>query len=168
MASERGATYTICGNSDILFTPGWFEPLKRGLEYVDLIGPVTNAPGHCPWQDAKKFGALNTTSDDERILISYAKMLREKPIHCMRVSRINGFFMMAKTKTWWKYAFDNENVFDPRYKLVGNEDEFQIRGLYKGMRIGFSPNSYIFHYRSVSRGLIPGVTENQGAFRRGQ
>jgi GT2 family glycosyltransferase len=50
VAQTLGAGYVICGNSDIVFTPDWFRPLKESLEKVDLVGPLTNAPGHCPYQ----------------------------------------------------------------------------------------------------------------------
>jgi GT2 family glycosyltransferase len=62
-----------------------------------------------------------------------------------------GFFMMAKTRTWWRGAFSSECVFDAGYPLLHNELELQKRWLKAGMRIGFCPRTYVFHYRSVSR-----------------
>ena len=46
-ARELGIKYTICGNSDVLFTPHWEHGLIHQVDHNDfsLVGPVTNAPG---------------------------------------------------------------------------------------------------------------------------
>jgi GT2 family glycosyltransferase len=72
---------------------------------------------------------------------------------------------MARLATWWGCAYSENKVFDPRYTMTGNEDEFQDRLLKQGKSIGFSNGSYVFHYRSVSResGLIG--NSGKGAYR---
>ena len=60
--------------------------------------------------------------------------------------------MLARTDVWWKGKFDKQYVFDPRKKMAGNEDELQKRWKRIGQRSGFVPSSFIFHYRSVTRG----------------
>jgi hypothetical protein len=84
---------------------------------------------------------------------------------------INGFFMFAKTAKWWEGRYDDQHVFCPvnevdsrgrrnRTPLMTlNEEELQARWRTKGLRVGFTPASFIFHYRAVSRGnryLVPG------------
>jgi glycosyltransferase involved in cell wall biosynthesis len=159
-ARELNWRYTICGNSDIRFTPGWEHGL---IHHVDrdyaLVGPVTNAPGvtnggnqqvarFCPAYD------LARQSDSAAQLAKVAGYLRSKyPIE--RVDGpmpVNGFFMFAQTAKWWEGAFDATHVFDPSKKMVGNEDELQKRWQKRGWKTGFVPSSFIFHYRAVSRG----------------
>jgi GT2 family glycosyltransferase len=163
--SVFGAEYAVCANSDLLFTPGWYEPLRRALdEGWHLVGPTTNAPGHCPWQHIGRFIDY-TTSDRQTTLASDAARLREASTFQVVRARINGFCMMAKTETWWSGAFDNERVFDPSRKLAGNEDELQERWLARNRAIGFVPTSYVFHYRSVSRPEGLSGEPGRGAFR---
>ena len=166
LAKDIAAEYTICGNSDILFSPGWYLPLKRALKtFCDLVGPVTNAPGHCKYQNAYNFG-ITTISDNPKIINNNAQKLYRDTIKVVRTKRINGFCMMAKTTSWWLNAFDQKNVFNPKYKLIGNEDELQARWIAKGYRIAFVPNSFVFHYRSVSRQSGLQKPECQGAYRK--
>src|SRR5688572_15499021 len=164
-AKSIQAKYTVCGNSDLIFTPGWYEPLKRAIdEGCDLVGPVSNAPGHCHWQNAADFCA-DVISDDVDTLNRNALILRRRPFEVVYHYRINGFFMMAATHTWWRGAYDDLHVFNPSCKLTGNEDELQKRWLAKDMQIGYVPQSYIFHYRSVSRPEALSKPESKGAFR---
>ena len=45
-ANSKGYDYVVIGNNDIIFTPGWFKPIKHGLDNGwHLLGPITNAPG---------------------------------------------------------------------------------------------------------------------------
>jgi GT2 family glycosyltransferase len=60
--------------------------------------------------------------------------------------------MFARTERWWEGRYSGENVFDPAMAMTGNEDELQKRWRKKKFRTGFCPQSFIFHYRAVSRG----------------
>ena len=149
-ARAHNYNYTICGNSDLLFTKNWYTPLKNALNNdYDLVGPVTNAPGHSPWQNINNFINFEPT-DDLEILNNCVDKLKSFKIP-QYVNFINGFFLMAKTSTWWDKPFDSENVFNLKYRLVGNETELQNRWKLYNRRIGFVPSSFVFHYRSVSR-----------------
>jgi GT2 family glycosyltransferase len=164
LARELGATYAVCGNSDLLFSPGWCGPMLDALERYHLVGPITNAPGHCPWQSAANYG-VTEISDDPRTIAANATRLRQSVKNPVRVYRINGFLLMAKTDVWWSQAYDKDNVFNPAYKLTGNEDELQRRWLAAGRKIACVPESYVFHYRSVSRPEALGRPASRGAFR---
>jgi len=170
MAVDVSAKYAVCTNSDILFSEGWFTALIATLESgVALVGPVTNAPGDATWQNVSAFcdpsssGVVPDDSDEH--VDAIARILRELQIAPLK-RPINGFFMMAKTGTWWRGAFDSESVFDPTIPLGGNELELQRRWSVLGLQTAVVPQSYIFHYRSVSRpdGLIGSL--GLGAFRR--
>lgn len=172
-ARAAGAEYSALVNSDTLVGPGWFEAIEGALGRLDLVGPVSNAPGH---REIYGLQLVNTylpdyeLTDDPDAIARTALRLRERhgPAGSRRVNtrrmkirnrfrrqeklarRVNGFFMVARTTTWWENAYDAEHVFDPSRTLIGAEDEFQKR--FTG-RIGIALSSFVFHYRSASRGL---------------
>lgn len=156
-ALELDAEYTICTNSDVLFTPFWEQGLIHHLEQgYHLVGPVSNAPGvtNGGRQQVQNFYPGYRVTDEADYLRRVAEYLKtHQPIQkIVGGLPINGFFMMAKTATWWEGRFDRDVVFDPRKKMAGNEDELEKRWRKRGWKIGFVPSSFIFHYRSVSRG----------------
>lgn len=158
-ARELKIPYTICGNSDVLFTPGWAPPLIHQLEEggYHLIAPVTNAPGptNAGRQRVANYFPNYHVDDDPAYLAQVASYLSDKyPMSTVVGPKIpiNGFFMMAKTETWWEGSFDDDHVFDYRHRMTKNEDELQKRWHKKGWRTGFTPASFVFHYRAVSRG----------------
>jgi hypothetical protein len=155
-ARDLEATYTIAGNSDILFSPGWYEGLIHHLEHgYHLVGPVTNAPGPTNGgrQRVHNFYPGYKLSDDADDIAAVAKYLRENiPVENIHRSNINGFFLMARTDVWWSGANGPKHVFDPGHKMTFNEDELQRRWSKMKRKVGFVPSSFIFHYRAVSRG----------------
>lgn len=170
-ARDMKATYTICGNSDILFTQGWYQPMIHHLENTDRVemtGPVSNAAGITAKgaQSITKYISDYKNSDSQEYLNRLAKRLRSEHggEYTISPSGVNGFFQFAKTATWWKYAFDSRNPYRPRndYNSKGgrnptplmtlNEDELQRRWRSYGALSGVVVDSFIFHYRAVSRG----------------
>jgi GT2 family glycosyltransferase len=148
-----GAKYTICGNSDIVFTPNWFQPMAHALEEYDLVGPVTNASGRVFQQNIKRFVPRYKLSDDPQQLAGTSNLLASQYSgKLLRVSRINGFFMMAKTATWWSLAHDEDHVFNPAWPMDNVAYDLQKLFRHAGKKIGLVPSSFILHYRSVSRG----------------
>jgi GT2 family glycosyltransferase len=167
MAAERTIKYAICTNSDVLFSQGWFEPLAAALSNgFDLVGPVSNAPGHARWQDVTPFCHPNNPvlDDADEHIDDVVKAIRAKSVGPIEAP-INGFFMMAETETWWSGAFSSDAVFDPHFPMLHNEVELQRRWVRSGLRVGFSPQSYIFHYRSVSRPEGLAGRDGKGAYR---
>ena len=178
-ARHQGFEYAICGNSDILFSPNWHLQLVELLNKQGwrLAGPVTNCPGAPQYgsQNVKHFFPNYKVSDDKCDIAKVAACLLLNYHDSACVTHINGFFMMAKTSTWWEGAYDSENVFCPRNDfnskgqrnptplMTLNEDELQRRWREKGWLIGFTPASFIFHYRAVTRGGRAATVE--GAYR---
>jgi len=159
MAREIRAEYTICGNSDILFTPGWHIGPVALLadDSVGLVGPLTNGPGLTNelqniWDHVPDY----VPSDEPVCLAEAAQWLRKRyqPASCFAASRVNGFFMIGRTTRWWQGRYDNTHVFNPdrRYALTENENELQDRFRSRGWHSLVSLRSYIFHYRAVTRG----------------
>ena len=153
-AREIGAKYTIVGNNDVLFTPGWHEGLIHNLNRGFMqVGPVTNAPGYyCDKQNVKHYFKDYKVNDDHEYLHDVARSLRKHfNLDQIQIANPNGFFMMARTETWWKGKYNEQYVFNPHKKMKDNETELQDRWNKKKWRMGFVPTSFIFHYRAVSR-----------------
>ena len=150
LAREHGHPYAALVNSDTLFSPGWLLRTTRALEQADLVGPLTNAPSDSRHQDIRNYIRGFKLDDSDDALCDLSHRLAKKFSGRASTGTINGFWMAAKTDTWWANAFDATRVFDPKNRLTGNESEFQKR--FKG-RVAACHDTFIFHYRSVSRGL---------------
>jgi GT2 family glycosyltransferase len=156
LAKEGKATYAIAGNSDVLFTQGWSEGLCHHLSSgASLVGPVTNAPGmtNSQRQNVRAFFRGYQVRDDAAYLEAVARYLQTNyPINTFHADFINGFFLMSTVQQWWEGSFDKQHIFDPRNRMIHNEDELERRWRRAGKVVGFTPRSFIFHYRAVSRG----------------
>jgi GT2 family glycosyltransferase len=158
-ARELCAQYTICGNSDILFTPGWSTG-PTGLlddDSVGVIGPLSNAPGLTNTLQNIWDHVPHYQSRDEAVhlaAIAAALALRYSTKAHLAVSAVNGFFMISRTTRWWDGCFDDHHVFNPahRFALIHSEHELQKRLLARGWHSLVSLSTFIFHYRSVTRG----------------
>lgn len=165
LARDRGIDYACVTNSDVIFTPGWDVSLIKALDEFALIGPVTNAPGTEDGQFIGRYTQVYERTDDaQKLALVAAELARiNSP---PRAATINGFCMMAKTKTWWDNAYDpfRAQVFkplnthnsrgqpNPTPTMTLNEYELQRRWHAAKLRTGYSPASYVFHYRAASRG----------------
>lgn len=159
-ARRLRAEYAVCTNSDILFTPHWHQALLHQADKGEyrLLGPVSNAPGiETSWrQKVKNYYTKYQVSDEAQDIAEVSKTLwkaygSDTVVGDAKMA-INGFFMLAKTEIWWAGRYSEDHVFNPAKKMKGNEDELQRRWKLKSYRSGICPGSFIFHYRSVSRG----------------
>lgn len=159
LAREMNAEYAICSNDDVLFTPNWHEGPAAILQdsSVGLVGPLTNGPGRSNrrqgiWKHIPDY----TPSDASDALADVSISLSRKYAlsDSLPVGTVNGFCMMARTKRWWEAAFDAKHVFNPgrRFALTRSEKEIQSRIREFGWRNLVSLRSFVFHYRSVTRG----------------
>lgn len=136
LARELGAEYVVLANSDLVFFHGWWEGLRAALKKFDVVGPMTNAPGHQRRQHAAGPNRQGLRFFQRPVAVDY----------------VNGFCWAAKTGTWFKHSFSSDHVLDPSKPMVGSEDEFQARLRAAGGAIAYVPGSFVFHYRSVTRG----------------
>lgn len=151
----RTGKYEFCclANSDLLFTPGWDLWLRDACKDYALTGPVSNAAGHTSkFQDVALYANNYKLSDDWADLSRTADELRVSQLGKVVPARVNGFCMMTRTQLAWKHAFDKYHVFDPSCPMAGNEDRLQDRWKKAGLDFAVVPTSYVFHYRSVTRG----------------
>jgi GT2 family glycosyltransferase len=169
LAREYGVKFTVIGNNDVLFTEGWWQPMTRVLDEgtYGLVGPVSNAPGRTAGklQLIEHYVPDYSLTDNPTYNNRIAKTLHAKHgDEAVPVDAVNGFFMAAKTDTWFNNAFDKNHVFcpvnrrapsgklNPTPLMTVNEDELQTRWRKRGIRSAVVPASFIFHYRSVARG----------------
>jgi len=171
VARDMGCTYTCVTNSDVIFSQDWDKPILANLEGSkrkrwDLLGPVTNGPGSEQDQHVRGHHPPPgyVQSDAEHEIDYTSRMLQWHNEDHVSRHAINGFCMVAKTETWWQYAYTKDAVFKPKNEfnskmqrnptpgMTLQEYELQARWREAGLRIGYCPGSFVFHYRSVTRG----------------
>jgi len=159
VAREVGAKYAICSNDDILFTPGWEVGPVALLEddAIGVVGALSNGPGWTNdkqniWDHIRAYRATDCEQGTSEVASTLAT--RYSVRDHLKVHAVNGFFMISHTARWWEGRFDDEHVFNPgsRYAMTQNEDELQNRFQANGWHSVVSLRSFIFHYRSVTRG----------------
>jgi glycosyltransferase involved in cell wall biosynthesis len=147
------ADVVICGNSDIILSPGWYPPVLAALGRYALVGPVTNASGRIAAQNVSRLLPGYRPDDSPEAIANVAETLRAKhPGVVKRSSLISGFFMAAKRDVWWSGAVSKNSVFHPRNKMNYAAHELETRWQRKGRRVGIVADSFVFHYRAVTRG----------------
>jgi GT2 family glycosyltransferase len=171
IARERGYEYVACGNSDLLFGGEWPAAMFKAVDRrkYAFVGPVTNAPGDQPRQDVRRYAlasGFNPETHDQQFLDAMGRRMfldyggRVDPFNP------NGFFLFGRTESWVTYAHDAEShrYFPPSIDVMpsgrrnptplmtGQEDWLNARVRSLGGRVGFCPGSYVFHFRSVTRG----------------
>lgn len=162
LARQAGCTFAVCGNSDLVFSRDWWPPIERALDNYHFAGPVTNAPGHSPDQHVEKYHPGYVVDDDPTDIDHIGATLpANDPIGR---SLLNGFCFAGRVECFEKCGISRANAFDPDIPLAGNEDDFFERVKSHGLRPCIVPTSFVFHYRSVSRGL-KGRTIEKGAAR---
>lgn len=155
-------------NSDVVFAEHWdhaiFEALRPGKNQVDLVGPVTNAPGTETSQYVGRYSTLYDPTHPQKDIDAVQRELTNAQGTRTKTATLNGFCMVANTRTWWANPFDPKHVFCPRNDfnskgernptplMTLNEYELQRRWHEKGLTSAVCLGSYVFHYRAVSRG----------------
>jgi len=166
-AEELGLDYAIAGNNDIIFSNNWYEGMLLALANgYELVGPISNAPGITAGgkQNVELYSPDYTLTDNLDEVNKVAEHVHKTYFGKTIESKVNGFFLMATLKSWIKGKFDEHNFFRPKNShystgwlnptplMTANEDELQGRWAEKDMKSGIVLSTFIFHYRSVSRG----------------
>jgi len=145
---DMGLPYAVCGNSDLVFSEGWWDPLEAALATNDFAGPVTNAPGHVSAQNVAHYYPNYRLSDDPDDIDLTSRILRDRKGDFIERSMVNGFCIAGRTESFLRLS---REPFDPSIPLAGNEDDFFDRAKEKGTTTCIVPSSFVFHYRSVTR-----------------
>lgn len=155
--------YCCVTNSDVVFSKGWLEPLLESLESFDLVGPLTNAPGSEVKQQVTNYIPDYSASDNQDSIDETARSCRLNAQQAIKTT-LNGFCLLAKMPTWTANAYAEHQYFrpinnfnsrgqrNPTPLMTLNEYELQSRWHKAGLRSGCCLRSFVFHYRSVSRG----------------
>ena len=162
--------YICVVNDDVLFTQDWDRHLIEAIEQggYQLVGPLTNAPGTEPGQNIGRIWPSYEPSDDPLVLENQRRQLlgatnAEAP---WVDQTLNGFCLFAAREQWLagRYDVDLNLFFRPRNDLTSKgwpnpdplsclgEYELQRRWHARGWKSGLSLRSFVFHYRSISRG----------------
>jgi GT2 family glycosyltransferase len=168
IAQEFSPDYIVCGNNDVLFSPAWWHGLCHALAGgFAMVGPVSNAPGVTApngLQHVRKYLPDYALSDDPASIRNTAERLRASYMGRVVKSAVNGFFMMAESKTWQEHGYSRGMPFpsaimelpsgkpNPTPTMTGQEEWIQSRWQKQGLKSCIVPSSFIFHYRSVARG----------------
>lgn len=167
-ASLRGYGYACVANSDVVFATGWLEPALAALAAAALVGPVTNAPGSEAWQhvgDYSPVWAETAGVDDfeERIARTQADLAIRQGDR-VKFGTLNGFCLVARTATWFKHAHAPDEPFSPEVpfnaagqpnptpRLTLGEYDLQRRWHAAGLKSAAALGSFVFHWRSATRG----------------
>lgn len=172
VARQARAEFACVTNSDVLFTPGWDGPLRAAVTRhgYALAGPVTNAPGTEAAQDVARWLPAYTATDDDAALTAAAQCLavthRDRAVEGV----LNGFCLFAAVDAWAAGAYepaaaggqqcffrprndrDSKGRPNPSPLTTLGEYELQARWRAAGLKAAFCPGSFVFHYRSVTRG----------------
>jgi GT2 family glycosyltransferase len=151
-ARSRGLPAVVIANDDVIFSVNWSRSLAQGVTAFSLVGPLSNTPGTAnpAVQGIWNYVPAYRPSDDLLEIDRVASLL---PADASPIpSPVNGFCMAGRVSAWWQYAWSPQEVFNPAYPMGGNEDDLQRRGRHRGMTTAVCPGSFVFHYRSLSRG----------------
>jgi len=153
------AEYIFLVNNDILIPKGVLGDLVEGLKNKGqaVIGPLTNCPGfHQKTQDVriflKDYQPSHLDQDIERVSQSLVSHQVED------VDEINGFFWGGYCEVFMKNVFwrwgKTVYYFNPFFRNLRNEREFQGRLRQKGGRVLLAANSFVFHYKDISMNRV--------------
>lgn len=164
-ARDSDSDFACVANSDLLFPRNWEKALLSALvSGWDLVGPLTNTPGTEPQQYAAHYSRVYRPGDAFSTVQEIQDDLFQNHAGAVVPATLNGFCLVAKTQTWQEHRHSMGHVFNPRndYNAKGErnptplmtlgEYELQRRWKAEGLRAGICLGSYVYHYRSVSRG----------------
>lgn len=166
VAVSMRAEHVCLANSDLLFSVGWLEPLVSAADLpgVGLAGPVTNAPGSGLRQQVAGWlpgYQISDCADDIDEVAVGLRRVAAAPVTC----GVNGFCMLGRVDRLLPVMFGQTALMNPRHKMVFSEYELQRRMSAAGLRSVVVPQSFVFHYRGITRGLMRSRSD-QGAYRR--
>ncbi len=151
IACDIGCRYVVFGNSDLVFPEGWFEPIQSALDVYDIVGPVTNAPGHSREQLVSEYVGYTLSDDPYAIQATQDELRRRDGIR--PATTLNGFCIASAIQKLHKLG---DRPFRENIPMSGNEMDLLRRARSIDLTLGIASSSFVFHYRSVTRGLVHG------------
>ena len=142
--NNRNSNYLVLLNNDLIFSKNWLNILLDQMieNNAKAAGPITNAPGHQPQQDVRKYISSYLISHEDKEINKIANKLKNhKNIFS---SFINGFCMVFNTK-WLNEQI--QPVFKYEDLNFGLEKKFFKNNPCKPLIV---PSSFIFHCKQVT------------------
>jgi glycosyltransferase involved in cell wall biosynthesis len=162
-----GYDYLIIANNDILIPKGALSELVSVFEKwpYTLVVPTSTTKGvghNSQFQSVELFynGVGNICNQPDNYQNTQDTMLKIKngvresnnlyQLDPVRVKMFNGFFFMMN-KNISNYEYENGVLFNPKYKITKNEDEFNWSKLIPNDDFpAVCKTSFIYHYKGVS------------------
>ncbi len=146
------APYFILLNSDTIVTPGWADRLYRTMQLDDsiaVVGPLSNTAS---WQSIPRLsnnGDWANNSLPQGVSIEkMAGLVAEYSGYLFpEVPLLNGFCLMIRQDALEKVGLFDEESFGQGY---GEEDDFNLRVGYAGLKKVIADDTYIYHAQSKS------------------
>lgn len=146
------APYLILLNSDTLATPGWVDRLYRATQIdssIAVVGPLANTAS---WQSIPKLSDNGDWADNPLppgvSVEEMAELVAEYSGYLFpEVPLLNGFCMMIRRTALDKVGLFDEESFGQGY---GEEDDFNFRVGYSGLKKVIADDTYIYHAQSKS------------------
>lgn len=114
---------------------------------------MTNAPGHRPKQHVSRFIENYKVDDSDSYIAEVSKQLFDRNFGMTEKGPLNGFCIAALAPTWISGAYNmsDGHFFNPKHKMIKNEDELIGRWKKMGITNRIVCSSFVFHYRGVTR-----------------
>jgi len=146
------APYFILLNSDTIVTPGWVDHLYRAMQLdnsIAVVGPLANTAS---WQSIPRLSDNGDWADNalpQGVTVEKMAELVAKYSGYLfpEVPLLNGFCMMIRREAIDKVGLFDEETFGQGY---GEEDDFNLRVGYAGLKKVIADDTYIFHAQSKS------------------
>lgn len=145
---QNGYDACILSNDDVRFPQGFSKGLLEGLKKFDLIGSLSNRPGHQPRQRLPepllaKAGPENIDEIQKELL----ELFKDEPFE--QLLYVNGF-CFAFGKSIGRFAFPDDILFNPENINVEQERDLSKRMQYGKGKMGMCKTSYVFHWKNVT------------------
>ena len=146
------APFLILLNSDTQVTPGWVDRLYRAMQLdnsIAVVGPLANTAS---WQSIPRLSNNGDWADNplpEGVTVEkMADLVAEYSGYLFpEVPLLNGFCMMIRRDAIDKVGLFDEKTFGQGY---GEEDDFNLRVGYAGLKKVVADDTYIYHAQSKS------------------
>lgn len=154
MFIDENYDFLIISNNDVLFPQGAINNIIELLANYPLVCPMTRK------MDAKGFNqeqAIENHYDLESEFVNDDKnyqKIQDFINHPIKDPiKLNKFyaFCFGLSREIRQFEFSKETLFNPKYKIVGQEEDFQKRF----NSFFLSPNAFVYHYQGSSVGEFP-------------
>jgi GT2 family glycosyltransferase/glycosyltransferase involved in cell wall biosynthesis len=154
LLAEEGdvAPYVCLLNNDVIVTPGWLDRLRFSMEQAgfDAIGPLTsegNPQALAAFREVDKtLPEFKDEDPDTRARILWDQNL----VKVMQVGNMISFFCTLLKRT----AIEQTGLLDEKLFAYGEDNDYCIRLLRDGKKIGVALGAYVHHDHHATADLM--------------